>query len=309
MPKAKSKSWAGRAGARLSRSSFPLLEGFDEGLIPLTAPLVRAVLENETMRGHAGASSETTEAGARTSLPSQEDSERKFSSDSLHSVSCFDSKGDSDDVNIRSDLRRWMLEENITQKAGTSLLKLLKKHKCFTDLPQDSRSLLKTPRATAVEADINVVTPGKYCHFGLLDGLRQTLQGFEELPSVVNLYFNIDGLPVSKSSKTQLWPIQCKLAKCELPPFMVGIYEGKTKPKCSNEFLSRFNSELKTVLADGVEVGAKVVKISVKGFVCDFPARAFVFMTKGVQLLPEMHCGRESSGKSLLPRNSSHVAY
>ncbi|CAN7979064.1 unnamed protein product [Ixodes persulcatus] len=174
-----------------------------------------------------------------------------------------------------------MLEENITQKAGTSLLKLLKKHKCFTDLPQDSRSLLKTPRATAVEADINVVTPGKYCHFGLLDGLQQTLQGFEKLPSVANLYFNIDGLPISKSSKTQLWPIQCKLAKCELPPFIVGIYEGKTKPKCSNEFLSRFVSELKSVLADGVEVGAKVVKISVKGFVCDSPARAFVFMTKG----------------------------
>lgn len=85
MPKTKSKSWAGRAGARLSRSSFPLLEGFDEGPIPLTAPLVQAVLENETTREHTGADSETMEAGAGTSLPSQE-SERKFTSDSFHSV-------------------------------------------------------------------------------------------------------------------------------------------------------------------------------------------------------------------------------
>lgn len=58
----------------------------------------------------------------------------------------------------------------------------------------------------------------------------------------------------------------------------MGIWSGEGKPEV-NEFLRHFVDELKILLNIGVEIKQNVViRIKIKGFICDTPARA---MTKG----------------------------
>lgn len=82
------------------------------------------------------------------------------------------------------------------------LLKDIRKHKCFkTVFPSDVRTLLGTPKSTPLK----IVPPGEYYHEGLVNELVRVLSKYNI--ENVNLTLNIDGLPLSKSSGQQLWPI------------------------------------------------------------------------------------------------------
>ena len=59
------------------------------------------------------------------------------------------------------------------------------------------------------------------------------------------------------------------------------FYCGNSKPISADVFLSDFVSELSHLQQSGVCFGETVVKISVKGFICDAPARAFIKCIKG----------------------------
>jgi len=43
---------------------------------------------------------------------------------------------------------------------------------CFSTLSKDARTLLRTPR----KCDVIDVPPGQYCHFGLSNGIRETIK-------------------------------------------------------------------------------------------------------------------------------------
>lgn len=64
-----------------------------------------------------------------------------------------------------------------------------------------------------------------------------------ELSEPIRLYFNIDGLPVTKGGEKNFWPILCKVINVKSEVFLVGIYEGQSKPKCFNKYLEEFISE------------------------------------------------------------------
>ena len=95
--------------------------------------------------------------------------------------------------------------------------------------------------------------------------------------TTLTLQFNIDGLPLFKSSRLQFWPILAIL-KCDYPksPFIVGIFCGLSKPKCVVEYLKQFVRDLKNVLANGIIHKGKLLNVEVSSFVCDAPARAYV---------------------------------
>jgi hypothetical protein len=67
----------------------------------------------------------------------------------------------------------------------------------------------------------------------------------------VKIQVNVDGLPVFKSSNTQLWPIlgriqnenELFLSTAENKPLVIGVYQGKHKPTNVTEFLNDFVSE------------------------------------------------------------------
>lgn len=209
-------------------------------------------------------------------------------------VTCDDESGCSDLIRVDSQqngsgesikhfLARWACQNNVTHTALSQLLNKLKTHNCcscFVDMPSDARTLLSTPRTL----DILTVPPGKYVHIGIstcLNNLLLSAHDISAIPSCVKLMFFVDGLPLTKSSASQLWPI---LGKAENIPnsgvFVIGCYHGDTKPDCADVFLSPFVNELCDLLQDALRVKGKMFSLEVKAFICDAPARAFVLGVK-----------------------------
>ena len=94
---------------------------------------------------------------------------------------------------------------------------------------------------------------------------------------VVELSFNIDGLPIHKSTNTSVWPVQCHIDNLpNTTPFIVALWSGTHKPT-NDEFLDDFTNELRDLMRTGLQRddGTKVV-VLIKNFICDAPARALV---------------------------------
>ncbi|XP_065092744.1 uncharacterized protein LOC135713549 [Ochlerotatus camptorhynchus] len=178
---------------------------------------------------------------------------------------------------FRDALKTWAVQHNITHQALRGLLKLLKLEYKDVHLPLDPRTLLETPQATG-KLCIDMAG-GKYWHHGLKACLDQWFANVDESISI-SLNINVDGLPIYKSSKYQLWPILCNVHEMpQLKPLPVGIFLGKSKPSSVNEFLTPFVDELLPILEKGCIINYRTINIRVRCLICDSPARAFV---KGV---------------------------
>lgn len=72
---------------------------------------------------------------------------------------------------FESDLGFWATECNIPQITVNKLLKLMKRHEVIKTkkLPKYCRTLLGGPKLTI--GNIRIVTPGRYYHFGLKNGI------------------------------------------------------------------------------------------------------------------------------------------
>lgn len=107
----------------------------------------------------------------------------------------------------KAKLAEWATKNRIPRTHVTSLLHIV--HDFMPFLPLDSRTLLKTLR--------NVITkevhPGKYYHFGILNGLQSHLDALRltNLPEELKIFGSLDGLPLAKSTSHQFWPIQAYL--------------------------------------------------------------------------------------------------
>jgi len=180
---------------------------------------------------------------------------------------------------LRDFLASWALDFNISHIALNGLLKGLKKHECFKDLPVDSRTILSTPKN--IYQGIQTVMPGIYHHFGLSSAiLKYTPNNVNE----VNIAIGIDGVPLSKSSGGQFWPILGYIISQKSSRknvFPIGIYYGFEKPNNSNEFLSNFVDEAKFLINNGIIKNNNTIKISIKVFCLDVPAKSYILRTKG----------------------------
>lgn len=95
----------------------------------------------------------------------------------------------------------------------------------------------------------------------------------------IHLNFNFDGLPIHKSSKQEFWPILCNIFEIpEQDPFIIGIYYGSGKPKDLDDYLKDFVAEMLLILENGIHIEQlqKTIKINIRCFICDSPARAFI---------------------------------
>lgn len=102
---------------------------------------------------------------------------------------------------LSNKLRSWAIDYNVKRRAVSALLKILVSFG-FNSLPKDSRTLLKTPRTIQI---VNI-GGGQYWHNGFQNCLKNV---FVKLSCNlhIQLNFNIDGLPLFKSSATTFWPI------------------------------------------------------------------------------------------------------
>ncbi|XP_054926601.2 uncharacterized protein [Dermacentor andersoni] len=184
-----------------------------------------------------------------------------------------------DDVTPLSDqLQAWAIQYGCSHSSVTALLRILRGHECFSCLPRSARTLLETPRKSL---NIVNIAGGRYCHFGIVQPLRELLEIAKDVPLELALNFHVDGLPLAKSSRKQFWTILCHVKKIEAhDPFVAGVFFGEKKPDDANEFLRQFVDEVKEIISSGIYFGAQVIPIRINAIICDAPARAFILSVR-----------------------------
>ena len=131
--------------------------------------------------------------------------------------------------------------------------------------------------------------PGKYYHFGLAAGAKRSLASLDYsiAPKRIGIVVNIDGLPLTKSTSNQFWPISGKIAEpLEGIPFTIGLYHGAKDPEM-NLLLRDFVDETQDLKHNGFEFHGTTVTVKILGYVCDAPARAKITYT----VTHNAHCG------------------
>lgn len=173
------------------------------------------------------------------------------------------------------EIKDWALSEYVPAKTLKSLLLILRKY--FKHLPADPRTLLSTPKSTS----LRVVEPGVYYHYGLKNNLIDFLNtNLNYNQSNIDVVFNIDGLPLSKSSGSQLWPILGSVMGFK-EVFVIGLYHSfSSKPENVNVYLHDFVQESQLLVEDGFMFKSKNYSCSIKMFVADTPAKAFTLCIK-----------------------------
>lgn len=200
-----------------------------------------------------------------------QDSERYFSTDQNSS-----DKSDAPvtDFNLQEFLRNWSIENRITLHATSQLLKGLKHIQ--KDLPLDARTLLQTPRIVLIEKMGN----GEFVYFGIKNMLEKNAYNFPSNHVTLALNFNIDGIPLFKSSQTEFWPILCSVQDYDtVAPFPIAIFCGTGKPPI-DEYFKEFVAELKHLLEHGFVCAGISFKLWVRAFIADAPAKAYMRCVK-----------------------------
>lgn len=137
---------------------------------------------------------------------------------------------------FKEDIKKWAIQFNIPHNSLKSLLEILNKRLPYV-LPTDPRTLLKTN----TKIEIKPMGTGHYWHNSLKASLIEYFKNVDEIPQKLSLNINVDGLPISKSSKSQFWPILCNVHEIsQLPPIIIGIYSGYGKVGCYiNDFIGK----------------------------------------------------------------------
>lgn len=205
-----------------------------------------------------------------------------LSSDVSQSSVCQDS--DSSLEIFQDHLRCWAIGHHIAQNAVTDLLKIIKSDLKLSSLPSDAQTIFKTENCS--NKIINL-PPGKYYHFGLKAKLLLKLIQDNDINSgnfkidEINLSINFDGLPLTKSSNSQFWPILVKIDELKkVEPFPIGVYHGERKPDNCNIFLRNFVDEMKLLQKEGLHVGNRILPVKINKILCDAPAKSFVLCIK-----------------------------
>lgn len=200
---------------------------------------------------------------------------------------CKDS--DSSLETFQDHLRCWAIEHHIAQNAVTDLLKIIKSDLKLHSLPSDARTIFKTEN---VSNKIINLPPGKYYHFGLKAKLLLKLIHDNEINSEnfkindINILISIDGLPLTKNSNSQFWPILVKIDEMKkVEPFPVGVYHGEKKPDNSNIFLRKLVEEMKILQKEGLHVGNRILPVKINKILCDALAKLFVLCIKTSTLI------------------------
>lgn len=162
---------------------------------------------------------------------------------------------------VQEFLASWAIDYKIPHNAVNGLLKGLKMHDSFNNLPIYCRTILNTPINKSKEN--RIVSPGVYHHFGLEKGIKlYASSNLQYIQSAIG----IDGLPLSKSSSSQFWPILASILV--KPPlqrsvFIVGLYWGIEKPKDSNEYLIDFVTGAKHLETEGIILNGINIKVNI----------------------------------------------
>lgn len=232
-----------------------------------------------------------------------------------------DSDCDFDEVDK---LRQWAISSNLSHNKLDELLGILRK-RVLPELPKSAKTFLQTSSSNYQTEAFDKTS--EFVYFGLEVHLSQYINPNVHSDDLVELLFNVDGIPLYKSSSKHFWPILCQIyhASYRYEPFAVAIYVGNTKPDNMNRYLEKFVSEMNTLQRTGINIKNKIFKISVKGFICDRPARSLIkcnknhggyfacerFVVKGKRVenrtvYPQLNCPLRTHESFLNQENEQH---
>nr|XP_047123551.1 uncharacterized protein LOC124805780 isoform X1 [Hydra vulgaris] len=164
-------------------------------------------------------------------------------------------------------IRIWALQHRCTQACVNGLLNILRSH--GHQLPKDSRSIL----GTLDKVQTTELNAGEYYYLGIRKGLEDILKNNIYADKEIKLLFNVDGLPIFKSSGYQLWLITSQFSNFN--PFTIALYGGYDKPTAIN-FLHDFSKELQEFHNKTVILCGKFYIVSIFAIPCDSPARSLL---------------------------------
>jgi len=171
---------------------------------------------------------------------------------------------------LKDKIKNWFIEHRPSRKCLEGLLAIL--YDEGLDVPKSAATLIGKSEKIVVRN----VMPGSYCHIGVEKQLKSfefILQKYDK----IDIDLNIDGIPIFKSSRVQLYPILAKIVNIKetINPFPVGVYIGYKKPASIDDFLKDLVDEVKA-LESKVLLDGKFVKINFRSLICDTPAKSFV---------------------------------
>lgn len=118
--------------------------------------------------------------------------------------------------NLNSDellekVKEWILKYRNSLSSGSinELLRIFNTEG-FSNFPLDSRTLLNTPRDTSQYIIPFDSGGAAYAHLGIGTGIKSIYKNTQcqfNDNAILNITLNIDGLPLTKSSGSQFWPI------------------------------------------------------------------------------------------------------
>lgn len=186
--------------------------------------------------------------------------------------------------NFRHKLAQWAVNNHVSHSSFNELLSIIKKQRTmqeFLNLPSDCRTILKTNCETKYTKTLS----GHYHHFGIANSLQYILGSSRiSIRSVkcLQLDINVDGLPLTKSSQSQFWPIMGCVSNIEdLESFIIGIFHGNSKQASSSKLLDEFIREFLLLKETGIRYQNQILQIHLSKFICEAPAKAFVLCIKG----------------------------
>ncbi|XP_049294405.1 uncharacterized protein LOC125769642 isoform X1 [Anopheles funestus] len=180
---------------------------------------------------------------------------------------------------LRAALRIWFIRNNVFRSGSNNLLSILRNVSslsAFSSLPQDVRTFLKA--SVNISQQIVAVPGGgqMWCQ-GVECCLQHYFRDTFVAEEAFELNLSTDGIPIYNRSPIQMWPILMQLHNMpSVPVMVVGIYCGANKPSDAETFLRPLVTELNNPQDNNININGKPISISVRVFIADSPARAFI---------------------------------
>jgi len=121
-------------------------------------------------------------------------------------------------------LAEWAVNFNVPHNTLNGLLPIFKDIPGLTQIPIDARTILKS-NLEIKSVQLIDVNPGYYYHFGLGLAVKNhfCVNPINNV-DIIQIVIGIDGLPLSKSSSSQFWPILGYIRPFKDSVFLIGLY-------------------------------------------------------------------------------------
>lgn len=178
-------------------------------------------------------------------------------------------------ADIASTYVTWVSKYNISGIAADEFLNYLRENH-FPFLPKSIKTLRQ--KAYTMDAPIRDMGEGQFLYFGIKNIIIKFLDIANvdiQLIQHFKIGFGIDGIPISKSSKSNFWPILTRLN--DYPAVLpVAVFYGRGKPQCVEDYLMEFAEELQEILRNGMQHKDIHLNFSIGPLVFDAQAKCFV---------------------------------